>query len=185
MILRKGTRRLALRLVVCWALLAGVAHSQDKINLDNVYYDQTHCLTAPDMRGDNDRPISCFCRDAIIDARYVYSEYLLSGKDGNLRGPYLTLLRGISDQCGIEGETAIQKAQSKNWNWDGPEVVRGFPPNDVIKRIPPEPGQKAVMRWVPYTVQLNYRDASGRVIQTENYSSRELEPVFDAPMKRR
>jgi hypothetical protein len=172
--LRDGARRLALRLVVCSALLAGVAHSQDKINLDDVYYDQTHCLTAPDMRGDNDRPISCFCRDAIVDARYVYSEYLLSGKDGNLRGPYLTLVRAISDQCGIEGDAALQRAQSKNWIWDGPEVVRVFPPDDVIKRIPPEPGQKTVMRRVPYTVQLAYRDASGRVTRTENYSSREL-----------
>ena len=178
--LREGTRRLALRLVVCWALLGGVAHSQDKIQLDNVYDDQTHCLTAPDMRGDRDRPISCFCRDAIVEARYVYSEYLLSGKDRNLSGPYLTLVQAISDQCGIEGNAAIQKAQSKNWIWDGPEVVRVFPPAEVIKRIPPEPGYRMVERWVPYTVQLVYRDASGRVTRTENYSSRELEPDFDA-----
>jgi hypothetical protein len=43
-------------------------------------------------------------------------------------------------------------------------------------RICPNP--KSVPRWVPFTVQLVYRDAKGRVTKTENYSSREYIPDF-------
>lgn len=39
--------------------------------MDKVYRDESHCLTLADMRGDKDKPISCFCRDRLADARYV------------------------------------------------------------------------------------------------------------------
>jgi hypothetical protein len=159
------------------------ATAQGKPDLDKIYQDQSHCLTAPDMRGDKDRPISCFCRDAIVMARYVHTEYLLSMKDRNLSGIFLTLVQGIPDQCGAQYETALEMAESEKWVWDGPEVVRVYPPDEVIKRIPPVPNSKTVMRWVPYTVQLLFRDVSGRVSHTENYSSRELVPDFDPEKK--
>ena len=160
-------------------------HAQGKSNLDTIYRDEGHCLTSPDMRGDKDQPISCFCRDAIVMARYVYSEYLLPGKDRNLNGAFLTLVQVIPEQCGIKYETALDIAESQKWVWEGPEVVRVYPPDEVIKRISPVPDSKTVMRWVPYTVQLVFRDSSGRVSHTENYSSRELEPDFEAKQKPR
>ena len=55
--------------------------------------------------------------------------------------------------------------------------MRTYPPDDVIERIKPS-GEHGAGRWVPYTVQLVYRDAQGYVTRTENYSSREFEPVF-------
>ena len=41
-------------------------------DLDKLYADESHCLVSPEIRSDKDNPISCFCRDAIADARYLY-----------------------------------------------------------------------------------------------------------------
>jgi len=68
--------------------------------MQKVYSDENHCLTAADMRGNEDMAISCYCRDAIADARYVYHTYLLPGKDRNLGGPFLVLLDRIGEKCG-------------------------------------------------------------------------------------
>src|ERR1700746_1421360 len=59
--------------------------------LNRVYQDESHCLTAPESRGDKDSPASCYCRDAIVDARYVWHTYLITGKDHNLNGAELRL----------------------------------------------------------------------------------------------
>ena len=70
---------------------------------------------------------------------------------------------------------------SKNWKWYGPEVSRTYPSDEVIERIKPETRNgKAVGRWVPFKIQLIYRDDRGEVIRTENYSSRELIPILPA-----
>lgn len=146
--------------------------------LDKVYQDESHCLTLADMRGDRDIAISCSCRDAIVDSRYVYFTYLHSGKDRNLNGVFLTLEGRIPEQCGKTYD-ALDVATRENWKWDGPEVVRTYPSDDVISRIKPETrGGKAVGRWVPFTVQLIYRDDESHVTRTENYSSQELLPVI-------
>jgi hypothetical protein len=39
---------------------------------DTLYADESHCLASPEIRSDKDNPISCFCRDTIADARYLY-----------------------------------------------------------------------------------------------------------------
>jgi hypothetical protein len=154
--------------------------------MQKVYMDESHCLTGPEIRGNKDNPISCYCRDAIADARYVHFTYLLPGKDANLYGTFIALQHYAGEQCSRDtAETSdadfVQKiydaTTSKDWKWSGPEVVTTFPPDDVIKRIKPS-GEHGAGRWVPYTVQLVYRDAQGRVARTEEYSTREFRPVF-------
>ena len=154
--------------------------------MQKLYMDESHCLIAPEIRGDKDNPISCYCRDAIADARYVHFTYLLPGKDANLYGTFLTLRHDALDECSRNAAEAmgadfIQKTYdaitSKDWKWSGPEVVRTSPPDEVIKRIKPT-GEHGAGRWVPYTVQLVYRDAQGRVTRTEEYATREFRPVF-------
>jgi hypothetical protein len=154
-------------------------HGQD---LDKVYKDESHGLTQPDMRGDLDAPISCYCRDAIVEARYIYFTYLITFKDRNLNGPFLALATKIDETCGAN-TNGIDLGMQQDWAWEGPEVVRTYPSDEVIKRIKLEPmrkGAKTLGRWVPYTIQLVYRDRAGRVTKTETYSSREFIPDFDA-----
>jgi len=147
--------------------------------LDAVYRDESHCLTAADMRGDQDMQMSCWCRDAIIEARYVYFTYVRGGKDRNLNGVLLSLEGHIDQQCGKGHQDAHEVSTRDAWKWTGPEVVRTYPTDAVISRIAPEMRDgKPVGRWVPFTVQLIFRDAQGQVTRTDNYSSRELEPVF-------
>jgi hypothetical protein len=147
--------------------------------MDRLYRDEGHCLTLADMRGDRDKRISCFCRDAIADARYVYFRYLLQGKDSNLNGVFLRLTNDIQEECG-QDLNGFSVAVDKDWKWDGPEVSRTYPAGDVIKRIKPElKDGRAVGRWVPFVLQLIYHDGQGRVTRTENYSSREFIPNLD------
>lgn len=135
--------------------------------LNKIYYDESHCLTLADMRGDQDMPISCYCRDAIVEARYVNFTYLLSSKDLNLTGIFIVLAGNVSQKCG-QTLNAFDIASSKNWKWDGPEVIRTYPPDGVVKRIKPN---NDGVRLVPFTIQLIYRDDKGGVTRTENYSS--------------
>jgi hypothetical protein len=118
--------------------------------------------------------------------RYVYFTYVLSGKDLNLKGIFLDLQRNGADTCSRNPAEAgdmdfISKidsaTESKGWKWSGPEVVRTYPSDNAIARIKPS-GEHGAGRWVPYTVQLVYRDAQGRVTRTEDYSSREFIPFF-------
>lgn len=157
--------------------------------MDRVYGDESHCLTSADMRGDKDNPISCYCRDSIAQARYVYFTYVSVTSprfDRNLAGVFLTLQKYAGEVCSQDAAEGldmgfigkIQDATTlTDWKWDGPEIVRTYPPDDAIKRIKPS-GEHGSGRWVPFTVQLIYRDAQGRVSRTEEYSSREFIPVF-------
>jgi hypothetical protein len=191
-----------MKIAVVFILFAGIAFGQAKndvgpanarpansTNMNEVYRDESHCLTSPDMRGDQDNPISCYCRDAILMARYVYFTYLLPAKDDNLSGVFLVLQEHAIETCGdpshsdASREVINSACEAKDWKWNGPEVVRTYPPDDVIDRIKPErmdgaKDLKPTGRWVPFTVQLIYRDAQGRVTRTENYSTREFEPVL-------
>jgi hypothetical protein len=111
----------------------------------------------------------------------VYFTYLLPGKDRNLNGVFLSLVAKISANCGEDYE-AFQVARQHDWKWDGPEVVRTYPSDEVIQRIKLERLNKGetLGRWVPFSVQLVYRDAKGHVLRTETYSSNEFIPDFDA-----
>ena len=147
--------------------------------LDAVYYDQTHCLTAADMRGEQDMRMSCWCRDAIVDARYVYFTYVRFGSkyDANMSGPVLGLEAHINQVCGEGVDKAVEVTERESWRWPGPEVVRTYPSDDVVARIKPEERGKTLWRGIPFTVQLVYRDGQGRITRTETYSSVEWEPV--------
>jgi hypothetical protein len=157
--------------------------------MDNLYADESHCLTSADMRGDKDNPISCFCRDAIAEARYLYFTYVSVDSphyDRNVTGPFLALQKYAGEMCSRDTAErlsldVIGKIQDatilKDWKWNGPEVVRTYPSDDVIKRIKPS-GERGSGRWVPFTVQLVYRDAQGRITRTEEYSTREFIPLF-------
>ena len=60
-----------------------------------------------------------------------------------------------------------------------PNLAGQCPSDEVIERISPNKRDgKPIGRWVPFTLQLVYRDAKGYVTRTENYSSSEFEPVF-------
>ena len=158
---------------------SGEKESNDPNMMDKIYKDESHCLTSPEIRNDKDSAISCFCRDAVEDARYVYLTYIHSGKDKNLNGAYLALEQLASEQCGKSIGAIIHETMVEEWKWNGPEVVRTYPSDEVIDRISPDVTDgKPVGRWVPFTVQLVYRDAQGHVVRTENYASREYEPVF-------
>lgn len=136
-------------------------------DLDKVYRDESHCLTQADMRGDKDMAISCWCRDAIVDARYVYFTYVLSGNDQNLNGPFLHLQRYAAQECGeasLATYNTFNAINDRDWKWNGPEVVRTYPPDEAIKRIAPEhfsKGGTTLGRWVPFTVRLVYLPRQG------------------------
>lgn len=150
------------------------------VSLSNIYRDESHCLTIADIRGDQDKNISCFCRDAIVDARYMYFSYIYGGqKDQNLNGSFLALVDRIQQQCGNLSDTALNVAMRDNWKWNGPEVVRTYPSDSVVSRIEPKSlGGKVQARSVPFTIQLIFRDDKGHITRTENYSSREDVPEF-------
>jgi hypothetical protein len=166
-------------LLISVAISPAVTAQTSSDSLTKLYQDETQCLTAADMRGDKDMSISCWCRDAIVDWRYVYFTYILPGKDRNLNGTLLTLEQNVRNKCGERYQALLEAAGRANWRWDGPEVVRTYPSDDVISRISPETRDgKPSGRWVPFTIQLIYRDSQGNITKTENYSSREFIPII-------
>ena len=162
----------ALFIILVWHTLsyAGVLGNSD--SMDMVYRDESHCLVAPEIRGEKDNPISCFCRDAIMDARYVYENYLLTGKDRKLNGAYLTLWDHAQQMCGKQYEV-LKATQAKNWQWHGPQVTREYPPESEINQIQPD-GKG--FRTVEYKVHLTYRDIGGHITKVENFTALEKLP---------
>jgi hypothetical protein len=158
---------LTLFFILVWhsSLYAGKIGNMNK--MDKIYSDESHCLVAPEIRGKNDNPISCFCRDAIMDARYVYQNYLLTEKDKNLNGIYLTLVDHARQMCG-EAYDVYKVTQTKEWHWDGPQVTREYLPEREIHKIQPDSNG---FRTVEYKVRLTYIDAGGRVIKVENFTA--------------
>jgi hypothetical protein len=141
-------------------------------DLNKVYEDETHCLVAPEIRNAKDKPISCYCRDAVTDARYVYQTYILSQKDSNLNGTYLTLESETSEWCG-KGYDVYQATRETGWRWNGPEVIRRYPTDSEIEQIKPNSfGARAVR----YTVELVYRDSRGRRVSGESLTAVETFP---------
>ena len=156
------------------AFVSRHARGQDQppINLDKIYRDESHCLVGPEIRSAADKPISCYCRDAIADARYVRRTYLDIGKDRNLNGTYLALEAWARQQCG-DGHDVL-KAEGSQWN--GPEVTRKYPPDGSIEQIKPDSNG---FRTVKYEARLTYRDPQGGVTKVETFTAAEkLPPDF-------
>lgn len=150
--------------------------------MDKLYADESHCLTSPEIRSNKDNPISCFCRDAILDARYVWHTYLLPGKDRNLNGAYLALWTHAEELCG-EHYDVLEAIEEKDWKWGGPEVTRTYPPDSEIKLITPDSNG---FRLVRFKVRLTYHDSQGHTTKVENYTAVEKFPLnWDSHPSRR
>jgi hypothetical protein len=166
---------LALLLVPAVLLIspqAALAQNEPAINLDNVYRDESHCLVDPEIRGAADKPISCYCRDAVADASYVLRTYLDTGKDRNLNGVHVALVIQAQRICGDDYD--VLSAERSQWN--GPEVKRTYPADSAIEKIPPDSNG---FRMVSYEVQLTYRDQRGRTAKVERFRAQEkLPPNF-------
>jgi hypothetical protein len=95
----------------------------------------------------------------------VYQTYLITGKDSNLNGAYLTLERSAQQTCG-KGYDDVASATRKGTGWSGPEVRRTYPSDSSIERLKPDSDG---FRTVQYEVRLTYRDQQGRVTRVENF----------------
>jgi hypothetical protein len=138
------------------------------IELDKVYADESHCLLALEIRNDDDKPNSRYCRDALVDFRYVYETYL--SKDRNMYGVANSLALYATSVC---GNYNVWKASEPDWKWNGPEVTRVYPPDRIIEQIKPnEKGWRSVL----YQVNLTFRDVKGRVTKTEQLSAEDRFP---------
>jgi hypothetical protein len=110
-----------------------------------------------------------------MDARYVHENYVITGKDRNLKGVYLTLWDHAQQVCG-QNYDFLKATQTKDWQWNGPQVTREYPPENEINKIHPDMNG---FRTVPYKVHLTYVDAKGRVTKVENFTAVEkLPPNF-------
>jgi hypothetical protein len=165
----KQQRRSVLVLIVLLGLaLPRAARAQGSATaMDKIYGDESHCLVAPELRSDKDNPISCYCRDAIADARYVYLTYLRSGKDANLNGTFLALQQHAKEMCS-QNYDVIKATETENWKWSGPEVLRSYPLDSEINRIAPD---RNGLRIVKYKVRLAYVDSQGHVSKVENFTA--------------
>jgi hypothetical protein len=162
--------------IVSAILFSGIVAVCQENGSNKIYDDQSHCLLDFERRSDNDIPISCYCKNAIAEARYVHYTYVLSGKDPNLTGVALSLMDRAGEACGKNGMdyhiwTLIHDA---NWKWDGPEVVRTYPPDEVMRQLKPN-GDGMIP--IHYTVVLLQRDSQGHVTKTENYAAVEMWPA--------
>ena len=158
---------IGLFIILAWHTFSCAQILGNTDSMDMVYRDESHCLVAPEIRGEKDKPISCFCRDAIMDARYVYENYLLTGKDRKLNGTYLTLWDHAQQMCGKQYDV-LRATQTKDWQWHGPQVTREYPPESEINRSQPD---SKGFRTVEYKVRLTYRDSAGQVIKVENLTA--------------
>lgn len=153
--------------VLVWHAFSHAGNLGNMNKMAMVYSDQSHCLVAPEIRGKKDNSISCFCRDAIMDARYVYENYLLTEKDKNLNGVYLTLVDHAQQMCGEQSDV-YKVTQTKEWRWDGPQVTREYPLEREIHKSQPDSNG---FRTVEYKVRLTYIDPGGRVIKVDNFTA--------------
>jgi hypothetical protein len=131
--------------------------------------------------------MSCFCRDAIVEARYLYFRYVSVGSshyDENLRGPFLALQRYAEEMCSRDdaerlGSDFIDKIQDattvEDWKWNGPEVVRTIPPDDVLRQIKPD--SHGMIRY-EYTVVILQRDSKGNVVKSESFTAKDSVPAL-------
>ena len=152
-------------LILEWPISSYAWEFVNMNKMDTVYADESHCLAAREIRGQDDSSVSCFCRDAIMEARYVYENYLLTQKDTNLNLAFLTLLEHAQQMCG-EKFDVYKATQNTEWQWNGPQVMREYPSEKEINEIQPDSKE---FRTVAYKVRVIYRDLKGIVIKTEHF----------------
>ena len=102
-----------------------------------------------------------------MDARYLYEIYLLTGKDRNLNGAYLTLADHAAQFCG-EKFDVCNATQKEGWQWEGPQVTREYPPEKELLAITPD---AKGFRNVEYKVHLSYLDKGGHIIKVEDFTA--------------
>jgi hypothetical protein len=168
-----GRASIAVTVVILGMVFAEVIRPQNQVNgLDKVYTDESHCLVALEIRNETDMPMSCYCRDVLVDARYVYQTYIRTGKDLNLIGTVLTLEKEISHMCG-DGYP-VTSVQEQSWQWNGPEVTRMYPTDKEIAALKPD---ASGVRTVRYRVRLTHHNLQGRVTKVENVTFSERIPA--------
>ncbi len=171
-------RSWAVLVVVCLGLgLADGSFTQGPVTntLNQTYQDESHCLVLPEIRGAQDKPISCYCRDTLVDARYLWQTYVADTaphKDLNLFGTMLSLEELGRQKCGDDYDVH-GKAEAKDWRWDGPEVSRTYPTDSEIEHLKAD---SRGLRTVAYDVSLTYRDSRGRVTKVERFTAFERLP---------
>jgi hypothetical protein len=164
---------LTIFVILAWDAFSYAGELGNTDEIDNAYSDESHCLSAPEIRGEKDNSISCFCRDAIIEPRYVYQNYLLTGKDRNLNGVYLTLVDHARQMCGEEYDV-YNATQAEAWQWEGPQVAREYPPESDLLKIKPD---SKGFRTIEYKVHLIYLDKGGRVTKVKDFNASEKLPA--------
>jgi len=110
-----------------------------------------------------------------MDARYIWQTYLLTGKDHNLNGAELVLQRNVTLMCG-EHYDVHNAVEVEDWKWNGPEVVRTSPPDDVLRQIKPD---SQGMIHYEYTVVILQRDSGGNVTKTDSFTAHDMVPTRD------
>ena len=74
----------------------------------------------------------------------MYRNYLPTGKDPNLNGAYLVLWDHAEHVCGAHSD-ALKASDAQDWEWNGPEVAREYPPDREIEDI--QPDTKGLRYW--------------------------------------
>lgn len=150
--------------------LAGTVHAQDvgpNSDLQKIYADESHCLLDNELRNVDDQALSCSCRDALVQARYIYKTYFTTGKDPNLDGVYVEMGIRALRVCGKDN-SKFSDTGDDHWNWNGPEVIRTYLTDSEVERFPPD---DSGWRRAPYSVKLIFHDEQGRVTKVELYTS--------------
>jgi hypothetical protein len=121
-----------------------------------------------------------------VEARYLYFTYVSVDSphyDRNVTGPFLALQNYAGEKCSrdtaerlsLDFIGKIQDATTlKDWKWNGPEVVRTSPPDDVLRQIKPD--TRGMIQY-EYTVVILQRDSSGRVVKSESFTVRDTAPA--------
>lgn len=92
---------------------------QPPADLLAIYQSEEACSKPADAPTDDHTGMaSCYCRDDIADARYVYFKYVDGSRDRNLSGVFLGLQRRIREDCG-PAANGFRLARDKDWRWTG------------------------------------------------------------------
>lgn len=174
--------RLTLWFLTVFVFLVGYAslsYAEWPMNkMAKICMDESHCLDAPEIRDKKDWSISCSCRDAIMNARYLSQNYL--DKDSNLSGAVLGLVDNAERICSERFDVILQAIMDESWQWEGPQVEREYPPESDILKI--KVNNKG-FRTVKYRVHLIYFDKGGRVTKVQNFNAIDEIPDFEAISK--